>query len=238
VKSRRAREASPAGFQYHAQPEEDVTELPGALFIVASPSGGGKTTMIRRVMAGLEQEGQKVHFSISHTTRPPRGSERNGVDYHFIDRPAFQAMIERREFLEFAEVHGNLYGTSRAEVEPRLGQGFAIFLDIDVQGARQVRSSIPDAVKVFVFPPSREELLRRLLARRQDDEAAISLRMTNSLKEMREYAEFDYVIINDRLEAATQALASVVAAARLRPGRMRGAVETIIAGFERALKEE
>ena len=215
-----------------------MTGLPGALFIVASPSGGGKTTMIRRVMAGLEQEGQKVHFSISHTTRLPRGSERNGVDYHFIDRPAFQAMIERREFLEFAEVHGNLYGTSRAEVEPRLEQGFAIFLDIDVQGARQVRASIPDAVKVFVFPPSREELLRRLLARRQDDEAAISLRMANSLKEMREYAEFDYVIINDRLEAATQALASVVAAARLRPGRMRGAVETIIAGFERALKEE
>ena len=215
-----------------------MTGLPGALFIVASPSGGGKTTMIRRVMAGLEQEGQNVHFSISHTTRLPRGSERDGVDYHFIDRPAFQAMIERREFLEFAEVHGNLYGTSRAEVEPRLEQGFAIFLDIDVQGARQVRASIPDAVKVFVFPPSREELLRRLLARRQDDEAAISLRMANSIKEMREYTEFDYVIINDRLEAATQALASVVAAARLRPGRMRGAVETIIAGFERALKEE
>ena len=215
-----------------------MTGLPGALFIVASPSGGGKTTMIRRVMAGLEQEGQNVHFSISHTTRLPRGSERDGVDYHFIDRPAFQAMIERREFLEFAEVHGNLYGTSRSEVEPRLAAGYAIFLDIDVQGARQVRASIPDAVKVFVFPPSREELLRRLLARRQDDEAAISLRMANSIKEMREYTEFDYVIINDRLEAATQALASVVAAARLRPGRMRGAVETIIAGFERALKEE
>jgi guanylate kinase len=215
-----------------------VKEIPGSLFIVASPSGGGKTTMIRRVMAGLEQEGRKVHFSVSHTTRAPRGAERDGIDYHFIDRPTFKAMIERREFLEFAEVHGNLYGTSRAEVEPRLADGYAIFLDIDVQGARQVRSSVPDAVKVFVFPPSRDELLRRLRGRRQDDEATIALRMTNSLKEMREYAEFDYVIINDRLEAATQALASVVAAARLRPGRMRGAVETIIAGFERAVKEE
>jgi len=212
--------------------------MSGALFIVSSPSGGGKTTMIRRVMAELERGGQKVHFSVSHTTRSPRGAERDGIDYHFIDRASFEDMIERREFLEFAEVHGNLYGTSRAEVEPRLDAGYAIFLDIDVQGARQVRSSIPDAVKVFVFPPSRYELLRRLRSRRQDDEATIALRMANSLKEMREYAEFDYVIINDSLEAATQALTSVVAAARLRPGRMRGAVETIIAGFERALKEE
>jgi len=213
-------------------------EMPGGLFIVSSPSGGGKTTMIRRVMAVLEKEGQKVHFSVSHTTRAPRGAERDGVDYHFVDRAAFEAMVERREFLEFAEVHGNLYGTSRSEVEPRLVAGYAIFLDIDVQGARQVRASIPDAVKVFVFPPSRAELLRRLRARRQDDEPTIALRMTNSLKEMREYAEFDYVIINSSLEEATRALASVVVAALLRPGRMRGAVESIIAGFERAREEE
>lgn len=212
--------------------------LPGAVFIVASPSGGGKTTMIRKVMAELEREGQPAHFSVSHTTRAPRGAEREGVDYHFVDRPTFQAMIEQRQFLEFAEVHGNLYGTARAEVEPRLAAGCAVFLDIDVQGTRQVRASIPDAVKVFVFPPSRQELLRRLEARRQDDKAVIALRMANALKEMREYGEFDYVIINDRLEAATRALASVVAAARLRPGRMRGAVETIIAGFEHAAKEE
>jgi guanylate kinase len=215
-----------------------VQPTQGALFIVSSPSGGGKTTMIRRVMAGLEREGRKVHFSVSHTTRAPRPSEREGIDYHFVDRPAFAAMIDRREFLEFAEVHGNLYGTSRAEVEPRLAEGYAIFLDIDVQGARQVRASIGDAVKVFVFPPSHEELLRRLRARRQDDEATIALRIRNSLKEMREYGDFDYVIINDRLEVATQALSSVVAATWLRPGRMRGAVETIVAGFDRALKKE
>jgi guanylate kinase len=210
----------------------------GALFIVSSPSGGGKTTMIRRVMAELESEGRRAHFSVSHTTRAPRPAERDGVDYHFIDRQRFLAMVERREFLEFAEVHGNLYGTSRGEVEPRLAGGVAVFLDIDVQGARQVRASIPDAVKVFVFPPSHAELLRRLRERRQDDEITITLRMRNSLKEMREYGDFDYVIINDRLEVATQALASVVAATWLRPGRMRGAVEAIIAGFERALKKE
>jgi len=215
-----------------------VQGAPGTLFIVASPSGGGKTTLIRRVMAGLAAEGVPAHFSVSHTTRKPRGGEREGVDYHFVDRPSFQAMIERREFLEFAEVHGNLYGTARSEVEPRLAAGEVIFLDIDVQGARQVRASIPDAVKVFVFPPSRDVLLDRLRARRQDDDAVIALRMSNAIKEMREYGDFDYVIINDRLEDATRALASVVAAARLRPGRLRSAIEAIIAGFDSVASEE
>ncbi len=210
----------------------------GELFIVASPSGGGKTTLIRRVMKELAAEGREAHFSVSHTTRAPRGSERDGVDYHFVDRAAFQAMAARGEFLEFAEVHGNLYGTSRAEVEGRLERGCDVFLDIDVQGARQVRASVADAVKVFVFPPSRDELCRRLAARGQDSAAAIALRIRNSVQEMREYAEFDYVIINDHLEDATRALASVVAAARLRPFRMRAGVQAILEGFERAVEKE
>jgi guanylate kinase len=210
----------------------------GELFIVASPSGGGKTTLIRRVMAELASQGREAHFSVSHTTRPPRGSERDGVDYHFVDRPAFQRMAAGGEFLEFAEVHGNLYGTSRAEVEGRLERGCDVFLDIDVQGARQVRGSVPDVVKVFVFPPSYGELQRRLVARRQDSEQAIALRMRNAVSEMREYGEFDYVIINDRLEDATRALASIVAAARMRPIRMRGPVQAILEEFERAVKEE
>ena len=210
----------------------------GELFIVASPSGGGKTTLIRRVMAELAAQGREAHFSVSHTTRSPRGAERDGVDYHFVDRPAFQRMAAGGEFLEFAEVHENLYGTSRAEVEGRLERGCDVFLDIDVQGARQVRASVPDVVKVFVFPPSYAELRRRLVTRRQDSEQAIALRVRNAVSEMREYGEFDYVIINDRLEDATRALASIVAAARMRPIRMRAPVQAILEEFERAVKEE
>ncbi|HUK12156.1 MAG TPA: guanylate kinase [Thermoanaerobaculaceae bacterium] len=210
----------------------------GEVFIVASPSGGGKTTLIHRVMAELQAAGREVHFSVSHTTRSPRPGERDGVDYHFVDRPAFERMIAAREFLEYAEVHNNLYGTSRGEVAGRLERGCDVFLDIDVQGARQVRASIPDAVKVFVFPPSYAELRRRLVARRQDDEAAIALRIRNAVKEMREYAEFDYVIINDRLEEATRQLGSVVATSRMRPLRMRDEAQAIVEEFERAVKEE
>ena len=210
----------------------------GELFIVSSPSGGGKTTLIRRVMQELEAQGRQAHFSVSHTTRPPRSVERAGVDYHFVDRPTFQRMAAAGEFLEFAEVHGNLYGTSRGEVEGRLEGGCDVFLDIDVQGARQVRASVPDAVKVFIFPPSHDELRRRLVARRQDSEAAIEVRIRNAVQEMREYAEFDYVIINDCLEDAARALASVVAVARMRPFRMRSMVQGILEGFERAAKRE
>jgi guanylate kinase len=218
--------------------EDHLDSGRGELFIVSSPSGGGKTTLIRRVMAELEREGRRSYFSISHTTRAPRSCERDGVDYHFVDRMAFLAMVARQEFLEHAEVHGQLYGTSRSEVEGRLAAGIDVFLDIDVQGARQVRSSVPEAVKIFVFPPSEVELLRRLQARRQDSEATIALRMRNALKEMPEYTEFDYVIINDRLDEATRALNCIVSAARMRPPRMRAQVESIVAGFERALKEE
>ncbi|MFI5142784.1 MAG: guanylate kinase [Thermoanaerobaculales bacterium] len=210
----------------------------GELFIVSSPSGGGKTTLIRRVIAEQAAHGRQAHFSVSHTTRSPRPAERNGVDYHFVDRPAFERMIANREFLEYAEVHNNLYGTSRGEVEGRLDRGCDVFLDIDIQGARQVRASIPDAVKVFVFPPSFAELRRRLVERRQDADDVIDLRIRNAVKEMREYAEFDYVIINDRLEEATRALASVVATARMRPPRMRAKVQAIVEEFERVLKEE
>jgi guanylate kinase len=218
--------------------EVSVGATRGELFIVASPSGGGKTTLIRRVMQELAAQGREAHFSISHTTRPPRPAERHGVDYYFIDRAAFQRMVAAGEFLEFAEVHGNLYGTSRAEVEGRLERGCDVFLDIDVQGARQVRASVADAVKVFIFAPSHAELRRRLVVRGQDDEAAIELRLKNAVQEMREYAEFDFVIINNRLEEATRALASVVAAARMRPFRMRARVQAILEEFERAVKKE
>jgi guanylate kinase len=209
----------------------------GEFLVVASPSGGGKTTLIRRVIAELERQGRQAHFSVSHTTRSPRPGERDGADYHFVDRATFVTMIAAGEFLEHAEVHGQLYGTARSQVEGRIESGCDVFLDIDVQGARQVRAAFPDAVKVFVFPPSRAELQRRLVARRQDDEAAIALRMHNAFAEMREFAEFDFVIINACLDDAAQALTSIVAAARLRPARMRAQVQAIIEQFERAAKE-
>ncbi|MGC8917498.1 MAG: guanylate kinase [Thermoanaerobaculum sp.] len=210
----------------------------GELFIVSSPSGGGKTTLIRRVMQKLAEEGRQAYFSVSHTTRLPRPGEQDGVDYHFVSRDAFLAMVDRGEFLEYAEVHGNLYGTSWQEIAGKRESGYDVFLDIDVQGARQVRGRVADAVKVFVFPPSYGELKRRLLARRQDPEDAIRLRMRNALNEMREYGEFDYVIINDELEVATRELFAIVTASRLRSQRMRGQVEAILEEYARHLKED
>lgn len=210
----------------------------GELFIVSSPSGGGKTTLIRRVIERLGQQGRKAYFSVSHTTRPPRPGERHGVDYYFVNREEFHSMVVRGEFLEYAEVHGNLYGTSWQEIEGKREAGFLVFLDIDVQGARQVRGKVPEAVKVFIFPPSFVELKRRLRARRQDQEDVIRLRMRNALNEMREYGEFEYVIINDELEAATAELLAIVTASRLRSHRMQRCVEGILDDFARHLRED
>ena len=140
----------------------------GVLFIVSSPSGGGKTTLIREVIVKLAERGVDGHFSVSHTTRPRRPAETDGTDYHFVDRSEFEAMVQRGEFLEWAEYNGNLYGTARAEVETRLEGGHDVFLDIEVQGANQVKTQIPDVVKIFVYPPSYEVLKQRLVARRQD----------------------------------------------------------------------
>jgi guanylate kinase len=224
------------GLGYHPHREGAVQE--GELFIVSSPSGGGKTTLIRRVIEMLAQEGRKAYFSVSHTTRKPRPGEVDGKDYHFVSRETFLAMVDAGAFLEFAEVHGNLYGTSWKEVAGKREAGYDVFLDIDVQGARQVRGKVPDAVKIFIFPPSYQELKRRLLARRQDDLQAVRLRMRNALNEMREYGEFDYVIINDELEVACRELASIVTASRLRSSRMRMRVESIVDEYARHLKED
>ena len=147
----------------------------GDLFIVSSPSGAGKTTLIRRVLED-PAIGGTLHFSVSHTTRPPRAGETSGVEYHFCDEAAFRRLESEGGFLEWATVHGNLYGTSRGEVEPRLEKGLDVLLDIDVQGARQVRSSVPEAVKVIVFPPSREVLEARLKARASDAPEVVARR--------------------------------------------------------------
>ncbi|HEX2758346.1 MAG TPA: guanylate kinase [Thermoanaerobaculia bacterium] len=202
----------------------------GDLFIVSSPSGAGKTTLIRRVLED-PRIGGTLHFSVSHTTRPPRTGERDGVEYHFVDEAAFRAIEESGGFLEWAVVHGNLYGTSRAEVEPRLERGLDVLLDIDVQGARQVRSHVPEAVKVIVFPPSREVLEARLKARASDAPEVVRRRLAAARKEMEEWGEFDYAIINEDLEAAVDELRSILVARRAGKSRRRERLESILRSF-------
>jgi len=202
----------------------------GDLFIVSSPSGAGKTTLIHRVLED-PRIGGSLHFSVSHTTRLPRVGERTGVEYHFVDEAAFRAIEARGGFLEWAVVHGNLYGTSREEVEPRLESGIDVLLDIDVQGARQVRSHVPDAVKVIVFPPSREVLEKRLKARGSDAPEEVLRRLAVARKEMEEWGEFDYAIINEDLEAAVDELRSILVARRAGKGRRRERLESILRTF-------
>jgi len=202
----------------------------GDLFIVSSPSGAGKTTLIRRVLQD-PAIGGTLHFSVSHTTRHPRPGETDGVEYHFCDEGSFRKLEADGGFLEWAVVHGSLYGTSRAEVEPRLQAGLDVLLDIDVQGARQVRSSVPDAVKVIVFPPSRQVLEQRLKARGSDSPEAIERRLAVAAKEMAEFGEYDYAIINDGLEPAVDELRSIIVARRAGRGRRRERLEGILKSF-------
>lgn len=183
----------------------------GILFVISAPSGAGKSSLIRAVLA----EDRNLALSISHTTRPPRPGERDGIEYHFVDPATFQAMTERGEFLEAAEVHGNRYGTSQKWIEQALRQGRDVLLEIDWQGAQQVRRIYPDALTAFVLPPSIAELERRLRARGQDNDEVIRQRLANAADELGHVSEFDYVIINTDFEEARRDLAAIVRAARL-----------------------
>lgn len=185
--------------------------MSGQLFIVAAPSGAGKTTLVKRLLAI-----DPVRLSISHTTRSPRVGEDNGVAYHFITVDQFKAKMNDGEFLEWAEVHGNYYGTSKSWIATELSAGRDVLLEIDWQGAAQVRQAFPAAVGVFILPPSMEELTRRLTGRGTDSQTVISARLAAAQDEMRHVGEFDYVIINDDLELALTDLAVVVRAARLK----------------------
>ena len=189
----------------------------GTLFIVAAPSGAGKTTLVGRLMA----EDPLVQHSISYTTRAPRPSEQDGREYHFIDAQRFLAMRERGEFAEWAEVHGNFYGTSRLWLEQRMQEGRDILLEIDWQGAQQMRRQFPEAVSVFVLPPSIAELERRLRERGADSEDVIARRVAAAYGEMRHVDEFDFVIINNDLDVALGELKAAVCASRLRFPRQR-----------------
>ncbi|HKB69210.1 MAG TPA: guanylate kinase [Thermoanaerobaculia bacterium] len=197
---------------------------PGDLFIVSSPSGGGKTTLIARL---LTRHAEDLHFSVSHTTRARRNGEEDGREYHFVTAKEFRGMIGRDEFLEWAEVHGNLYGTARKEVLPKLAAGQDVILDIDVQGVRQVKQKYPGSIAVFILPPSAAELSRRLRARGLDDDGQIEKRLANAAREIDEVSQYDYAIINDDLERALGSLEAIVSAARLRPARMKDPVERI-----------
>ncbi|HSB37216.1 MAG TPA: guanylate kinase [Thermoanaerobaculia bacterium] len=201
------------------------------LFIVSSPSGAGKTTLIRRVLADPTVRRGSLHFSVSHTTRPPRPGEKDGREYHFVTDEAFRGLQAKDGFLEWASVHGNLYGTSRMEVEPRLASGTDVLLDIDVQGARQVRSKVPEAVKIFVFPPSRDVLEARLRARASDAAEVVARRLAVAAAEMSEFGEYDYAIINDDLEEAVDELRSIVVARRAGRSRRRDRLEAILKTF-------
>ncbi|QWT20042.1 guanylate kinase [Bacillus sp. NP157] len=184
----------------------------GTLFVVAAPSGAGKSTLVNAL---LEREPQ-ISLSISHTTRPPRVGEEYGRHYFFVERPDFEREIEEGIFLEHAEVHGNLYGTSRTVVEGKLVSGVDVLLEIDWQGARQVRKGKGDCVSVFILPPSRVELERRLRGRGSDAPDVIERRLFNSREEIAHAHEFDYIIVNDRFEDALADLQSIVRAVRLR----------------------
>ena len=188
--------------------------MSGNLFIVSAPSGAGKSSLVNAALA----DDRQLALSVSYTTRPPRPGETDGREYHFVDRKTFEAMLARGDFLESAEIYGNRYGTSKKWIAEARGQGRDIMLEIDWQGAQQVRAAFPDAVSVFILPPPPvlQELERRLRGRGQDSEDAIQRRLRDAREEIAHMAEFDYVIINKEFEQARRDLAAVVRAARLK----------------------
>lgn len=200
-----------------------------SVFIISAPSGSGKSTLVHRLLKAVPG----LTFSISYTTRPPRPSETAGVDYIFISRAEFEKRLAQGEFLEYAEVFGNYYGTNRATFEQAAHQGQDLVLDIDVQGARQLKVAIPEAISIFVLPPSREILEQRLRARSQDTEEVIRRRLRGAAEEVRNYTQYDYVLINRELEDSAARLASIVKAERLRKARMEEEVRPILESFER-----
>ncbi len=192
--------------------------------IVSSPSGAGKTTLTTRLI----QRVPGLRFSVSHTTRSPRANEIDGREYHFVNQAQFGGLIAEEAFLEWAEVHGNRYGTSRTEIE-RSREARGIIFDIDHQGARQIKSCSPDAVAVFILPPSMQVLEQRLRGRRSEDEATVQRRFKAAMEEIAHYGLFDYVLVNDDLDAATAQLISIFLAEECRRGRASRRAEHLLA---------
>ncbi len=205
-----------------------MSERAAIVVVVSSPSGGGKTTVIERVLSELPG----IRFSVSHTTRPRRGDEREGVDYHFVGRAAFERLRAEGKLLESAEVHGNLYGTSRAELEAARAEGRDVLLDLDVQGAAQVRACLPEAVTVFILPPSYPALEQRLRGRGQDDPATIERRLAVAAREIAKVTEYDYALVNDDVDACVEELKTIIRAERCRVSVVGERVREICRTFE------
>ncbi len=204
------------------------------LVVVSSPSGGGKGTLIDQVLKIVPG----VSYSVSYTTRGPRQGEKDGREYFFVSTAVFEEMIARQEFLEWANVYGSLYGTSREQVNRERNAGRDIILEIDVQGAAKVRSLVADAVSVFILPPSFEVLRRRLVNRGTDSPADLERRLKGAPAEVRQYQDFQYVIVNDDVERASAQLASVIWAERARRDRQEAKLQEILADFKRAENRE
>jgi guanylate kinase len=199
------------------------------VFIISAPSGSGKSTLVNRLLAADD----KLTFSVSYTTRQPRGHEIDGEDYHFTSRVDFEAKIARGEFLEWACVFGNYYGTHQDELEKARSQGKDLVLDIDVQGARQLKGRYPEAVTVFILAPSRQILEQRLRARGEDKDEVIERRLRDAADEIRRYEDYDYVLVNRDLEQSDGTLRAIVRAERVRRIRMEDEIRPILATFER-----
>jgi guanylate kinase len=202
-------------------------ETPGNLFCVAAPSGTGKSSLVKAL---LELD-SRLAVSVSHTTRAPRGQELDGREYHFVDLAAFRGMVGRGEFFEWAEVHGNLYGTSRKAIQERLERGEDVVLEIDWQGALQIKQLFPHAVLIFILPPSWDELMHRLNRRGEDAPEVIARRMANARTEVAQAKHFDYVIVNALFETALFDLKTVVHSQRLKYAAQRRAKSQVFAGL-------
>ena len=203
------------------------------MVVVSAPSGAGKSTVLARVLKEMD----RLRFSVSHTTRAPRPAETEGVEYHFVDRAAFERMRDSGLLLEWAVVHGDYYGTARAEYETAQREEVDLLLDLDVQGAVQIRLKLPDALDVFILPPSYRDLDRRLRGRGETDEANIRRRLRAGQEEASLYAEYDYVLINDDLDACVDSFKAIIKGARARTSRVASSARAILATFAEQEKE-
>lgn len=204
------------------------------VFIISAPSGSGKSTLVSRLLAADGHLG----FSVSYTTRARRGTEVPGESYVYISRAEFEQRIAHNEFLEYAEVFGNYYGTHKSELERAQSEGRDLILDIDVQGARQLRARIPEAVSIFILAPSRDILEQRLRSRSEDSADTISRRLREAAEEIRNYDQYDYILVNHQVEESVNSLLSIVRAERVRRSRMEDKIRPILESFERQEPEQ